>query len=118
MVYITSSQNKFVSSNSPITVNLSKYKKAPCFLYKGKKVLYGSFYENEQFLDSSASTHFTLFKSKFVDMTPDNYGRLGTANSKVLLFIVASNIILIEYKIFNPEKETTKVAVLLATSNL
>ena len=84
MVYIAPSQNKFVSSDLSITVNLSKYKKALYFSCKGKKVLYGSFYENKWFLDSSASTHFTWFKSNFVDMTPDNYCWLKTANSKAL----------------------------------
>jgi len=73
MVYMAPSQNKFVSSDSPITVNLSKYRRALCFLCKSKKVLHGSFYENKWFLDSSASTHFTLFKSNFVDVAPDNY---------------------------------------------
>jgi len=36
---------------------------------------------------------------------------IETANSKVLLFIVASGIALIEYEILNPKKGTTKVAV-------
>ena len=44
---IASSQSKFVLPNLPITINLSKYEKALCFLYKGKKVPYGSFYEDE-----------------------------------------------------------------------
>jgi len=44
-------------------------------------------------------------------MTLGNYGQVKTANSKALLFIVVSGTILIEYEIFNPDKETTKVAV-------
>ena len=39
----------------------------------GKKASYGSFYEDEQFLDSSTSTHFTPFESDFVSMTLGNY---------------------------------------------
>ena len=46
-IYMASNQNKFVLPNLPITINLSKYEKALCFLYKGKKVPYGSFYEDE-----------------------------------------------------------------------
>ena len=55
-------------------MNLSKYEKALCFLYKGKKAPHDSFYEDEWFLDSDASTHFTPFESDFVDMTLGNYG--------------------------------------------
>jgi len=62
-------------------------------------------------LDSSASTYFTLFESDFIDITLDNYSWVETANSKVLIFIVAFDTILIEYKIFDPNKEITKVAV-------
>ena len=46
-IYIALNQNKFVLSNLPIAVNLSKYKKISCFLFKSKKVLYGSFYNNK-----------------------------------------------------------------------
>ena len=46
-VYIVLSQNRFVLPNSSIAVNLSKYEKTLCFLYKGKKVPYSSFYEDE-----------------------------------------------------------------------
>jgi len=63
-------------------------------------------------LDSSVSTHFTLFELDFVDITLGNYSQIETANSKAPLFIVASGIVLIEHKIFNSDKETTKVAVL------
>ena len=45
-------------------------------------------------------------------MTLGNYGQVETANSKSLLFMVASNIILIEHEIFDCEKETTKITML------
>ena len=73
-VCMASSQNRFILPNLPITVNLSKYKKALYSLYKNKTVPYGRFYKDEWFLDSSVSTHFTLFKSDFVNITLDNYG--------------------------------------------
>ena len=92
-------------------MNLSKCEKALCFLCKGKKVSHSSFYEDEQFLDFGAFAHFTLFESNFVDMTPGNYDQVEIANLKALLFIVASGTVLIEYKIFGPEKETTKVTI-------
>jgi len=59
--YIAPSQSKFVLSNLSIVVNLSKYEKILCFLCKGKKVFYSSFFEDEWFLYSGISTHFTLF---------------------------------------------------------
>ena len=46
-VFMALSQNKFVLSDLPIVVNFSKCEKTLCFLYKGKKASYGSFYENE-----------------------------------------------------------------------
>jgi len=46
-VYMASNQKKFVLSDLPITINLSKCEKALCFLYKDKKALHGSFYEDE-----------------------------------------------------------------------
>ena len=46
-IYIALNQNKFVLSNLSIAVNLSKYKKISCFLYKSKKVLYSSFDNNK-----------------------------------------------------------------------
>ena len=61
-------------------------------------------------MNSSASAHFTPFESDFVNMTLDNYGWVETANSKALLFIVASGTVLIEHEIFDSKKETTKVA--------
>ena len=108
---MASSQNGFILPNLPIAVNLSKYKKALWSLYNDKTTPHGRFYEDEWFLDSSASTHFTLFKSDFVNMTLGNYGWVETTNSKALLFMVSSGTILIEYEIFDPEKEITKVAV-------
>jgi len=68
---MTSNQNKFVLPNLPITTNLSKCKKALCFLCKDKKAPYGSFYEDEWF---STSTHFTPFESNFINITLGNYG--------------------------------------------
>jgi len=109
---MTSSQNRFVLPDSPIAMNLSKCEKALCFLCKGKKAPYGSFYEDEWFLDSSASTHFTSFEYDFFNMILSDYGQVETANSKVLLSMVASGTVLIEHEIFDLEKETTKVAVL------
>jgi len=44
---IASSQNKFVLSNSPIAVNLSKYRKILYSLYKSKKTPHSSFYKDE-----------------------------------------------------------------------
>ena len=80
-------------------------------MYKGKKASYGSFYKDEWFLDSDTFTHFTLFESDFINMTLSNYGQVETVNSKVLLSMVASGTVLIEHEIFDPKKETTKIAV-------
>jgi len=80
-------------------------------LCKGKKAPHGSFYEDEWFLDSGASTHFTLFEFDFVNMTLDNYGQVEIADSKAPLFMVASGTVLIEDEIFDHKKETTKVTV-------
>jgi len=109
--YMTSNQNKFVLPDLPITMNLLKYEKTLCFLYKGKKAPHSSFYEDEWFLDSGTSTYFTPFESDFVNMTLGNYGQVETANSKAPLFMVASDTVLIEHEIFDPAKGTTKVAV-------
>jgi len=46
-VYMASSQSKFVLSNSSIVVNLSKCEKILCFLFKNKKVSYGSSYKDK-----------------------------------------------------------------------
>jgi len=72
--YMASSKNRFILPNLSIAVNLSKCEKVLCSLYKGKKVPHGSFYKDEWFLDFDVSTHFTLFKSDFVNMTLGNYG--------------------------------------------
>ena len=45
-ICIALSQNRFVPSNLLITMILSKYEKALCSLYKGKKTPYDSFYED------------------------------------------------------------------------
>ena len=95
-ICIASSQNKFILPDLSITVNLSKCEKALYFLCKGKKASYGSFYEDKWFSDLGASTHFTLFESNFVNMTPGNYNQVETANSKTPLFIVASGTVLID----------------------
>ena len=55
-------------------------------------------------MDSGTSTHFTFFEFDFVNMTLGNYSQVETANSKILLFIVASSTVLIEHEIFDPEK--------------
>ena len=44
--------------------------------------------------------------SDFVNISLDNYSQVETTNLKV-----TSSTVLIEYEIFNPEKETTQVAV-------
>ena len=46
-IYIALNQNKFVLSDLSIAMNLSKYEKISYFLYKSKKVLYSSFYNNK-----------------------------------------------------------------------
>jgi len=61
---MASSQNRFVLSDSPIAVNLSKCKNALCSLCKSKKAPYSSFYKDEWFLDSGASTVTTLTKAQ------------------------------------------------------
>ena len=78
---------------------------------KSKKVPYGSFYEDELFLDSGASAYFTLFETDFVDITLSNYGWVETANFKALLFMVTSSTVLIEHEIFDLAKGTTKITV-------
>ena len=93
----------------PIAVNLSKCEKALCFLCKDKKTPNESFYKDEWFLYSDVSTHFTLFESDFINMTLGNYGWVDTANSKALLFMVNSSIILIKHEIFSPKKGLLKL---------
>jgi len=43
-------------------------------------------------------------------MTLDNYSQVETVNLKVLSFIVTSDTILIEHKIFDLEKKTIKIS--------
>ena len=94
-------------------MDLSKCEKVLYFLCKGKKAPYSSFYEDKQFLDSSISAYFTLFESDFLwVIIVKSKLKTQNENSKVPLFMVASNTILNKHEIFNSKKETTKVAVL------
>ena len=61
--------NKFVLPASPIAENLQRCDRALCTICKGKEVPYGHSYNNEWFLDSGASAHFTSFESDFVSIT-------------------------------------------------
>ena len=61
--------NKFVLSALPIAENLQRCDRALCTTCKGKEVPYGYSYNDEWFLDSSASVYFTPFESDFVSMT-------------------------------------------------
>ena len=70
----------------PIAENLQKCNRVLCTTCKGKEAPYGCSYNDEWFLDSGASAHFTSFESDFVSMTQGNYGRVETANSKAPLF--------------------------------
>ena len=81
--------NKFVLPALPIAENLQRCDRALCTTCKGKEVPYGCSYNDEWFLDSGVSAHFTPFKSDFVSMTQGNYGCIETANSKASLFMVA-----------------------------
>ena len=65
----------------------------------------------EWFLDSSASAHFTPFKSDFVSMTQGNYGPVETANSKAPLFMVVVGTVLIEHEIIDLKDRTTRIAI-------
>ena len=78
---------------------------------QGKEAPYGRSYNNEWFLDSGASAHFTPLESDFVSMTQGNYGHVKTANSKALLFMVAVGTVLIEHEIIDPEDRTTRTAI-------
>jgi len=71
---------------------------------------YGSFYKDKWLLGSGISAYSTLFESNFVNMTLGNYDWVDIANSKARLFMITSNTVIIEYKIFNSEKVITKVA--------
>jgi len=61
--------NKFVLSALPIAENLQRCDTALCTTYKSKEVPYGCSYNDEWFLDSGASAHFTPFESDFISMT-------------------------------------------------
>ena len=95
----------------PIAENLQRCDRALCTICKGKEAPYGHSYNDEQFLDSGASAHFTPFESDFVSMTQENYGHVETANSKAPLFMVAVGTVLIEHEIIDPKNRTTKTAI-------
>ena len=103
--------NKFVLPALPIAENLQRCDRALCTICKGKEVPYSCSYNDEWFLDSGASVHFTSFKSDFVSMTQENYGHIETANSKAPLFIVAVGTVLIEHEIIDPKDRTTRTAI-------
>ena len=71
---------------------------------------YGSFYEDKWLLCSGIFAYSTIFESNFVNMTLGNYDWVVTTNSKVLLFMITSNTVIIEHKIFNSDKVITQVA--------
>jgi len=96
---------------SPIAENLQRYDRALCTTCKGKEAPYGCSYNNEWFLDSGASAHFTPFESDFVSITQGNYSRVETANSKAPLFMVAAGTVLIEHEIIDPKDRTTRIAI-------
>ena len=103
--------NKFVLPASPIAENLQRCDRALCTTCKGKEAPYGRSYNDEWFLDSGASAHFTPFESDFVSMTQGNYGRVETANSKAPLFMVAVGTVLIEHEIIDLKDRTTRTAI-------
>ena len=105
---MTRCDNKFVLPASPIAENLQRCDKALCTTCKGKETSYGHSYNDEWFLDSSASAPF---KSDFVSMTQGNYGHVETANSKAPLFMVAVGTVLIEHEIIDPKDRTTRTAI-------
>jgi len=99
----------------PIAENLQRCDRALCTICKGKEASYGHSYNDEWFLDSGASAHFTPFESDFVFMTQENYGCVETANSKVPLFMVAVGTVLIEHEIIDPKNRTTRTAISVMT---
>jgi len=111
VVYIARYDNKFVLLASPIAENLQKCNRALCTICKGKEVPYGYSYNDEWFLDSGASAHFTPFESDFISMTQGNYGCIEIANSKAPLFMVAVGTVLIEHEIIDPKDRTTRTAI-------
>ena len=62
-------------------------------------------------MNSDVFAYFTPFESNFVSMTQGNYSHVETANSKVSLFIVAIETVLIDHDIINPKDRTTKTAI-------
>jgi len=96
---------------SPIAENLQRCNRALCTICKGKEVPYGCSYNDEWFLDSGASAHFTPFESDFISMTQGNYGCIEIANSKAPLFMVAVGTVLIEHEIIDPKDRTTRTAI-------
>jgi len=111
IVCMAQCDNKFVLPASPIAENLQRYGRALCTTCKGKEAPYGCSYNDEWFLDSGTSAHFTPFESDFVSMTQGNYGHIETANSKAPLFMVAVGTILIEHEIIDPKDKTTRTAI-------
>jgi len=96
---------------TPIIENLCRCDKALCTTCKGKGAPYGHSYNDEWFLDSGASAHFTPFELDFVSMTQGNYGCVETANSKAPLFMVAVGTVLIEHEIIDPQDRSTRTAI-------
>jgi len=111
IVYIAQCNNKFVLSASPIAENLQRCDRALCTTCKDKEAPYSRSYNDEWFLNSGASAHFTPFEFDFVSMTQGNYGRIETANSKASLFMVAVRTVLIEHEIIDPKNRTTRTAI-------
>jgi len=72
-------------------------------------VSHGSFYINEWLLNLGTSTYFTLFESDLINMALGNYCWVKTANLKVSLFMIVPSTVLIQHKIFDSKKGTTKV---------
>ena len=92
----------------PIAENLQRCDRALCITCKGKEVSYSRSYNDEWFLNSSASVPF---ESDFVSITQGNYGRIETANSKAPLIMVAVGTVLIEHEIIDPKNKTTRTAI-------
>jgi len=111
IVCMAQCDNKFVLPASPIAENLQRCDRALCTICKSKEAPYGCSYNDEWFLDSGASAHFTPFESDFVSMTQGNYGRVKTANSKAPLFMVTVGTVLIEHEIIDPKDRTTRIAI-------
>jgi len=65
VVCIARYNNKFVLPASPIAKNLQRYNRVLCTTCKGKEAPYGCSYNDEWFLDTSTSVHFTSFESNY-----------------------------------------------------